>query len=344
MNPDTDTDTARRKLLLAGACLTGWPLAAFARTGRERVWASRALMGTRVDVAAQGPHPEALRDAIDAAFGRMSALAGLMSHYEPTSQVAAIGLAAGLQPVEVAPELMEVLRMAQDVARRTDGAFDATVGSLGTWHFDGPRPHGPAEPQIRRRLPNVGWRHLVLDEKRRTAYLTRRGMRVDLGGIAKLYILQAGLEALKAQGVHSALINGGGDVVAMSQRGDTPWRVGIRDPRAPQSLLATLPVRQGFVASSGDYERFFLQHGRRWHHVLDPRTGRPTEGVRGITLVADTLQGVNGLGTAAMVLGPDAGRELLRASEGTQALIASADGSLWASEPLRARLAPAAGG
>jgi thiamine biosynthesis lipoprotein len=341
------TDNARRKLLLAGACLTGWPLAVFARPthpARERVRAARALMGTRVDVAAQGPDPDVLRDAIDAAFTRMSALVAVMSHYEPTSQVSAIGLAAGLQPVEVAPELMEVLRMAQDVARRTDGAFDATVGSLGSWHFDGPNPHGPAEAQIRRRLRNVDWRDLVLDEGRRTAYLTRRGMRLDLGGIAKLHILQAGLEVLKAKGVRSALLNGGGDVIAMSERGDTPWRVGIRDPRAPQRLLATLPVRDGFVASSGDYERFFLQHGRRWHHVLDPRTGRPTEGVRGITLVADTLAGVNGLGAAGMVLGAHEGRELLRATPGTQALIACADDSLWISEPLRARLEAAPGG
>jgi FAD:protein FMN transferase len=190
----------------------------------------------------------------------------------------------------------------------------------------------------------VDWRALVLDERRNTAYLARRGMRLDLGGIAKLYILQAGLDALQERGVRSALVNGGGDVVAVSARGDAPWRVGIRDPRRPDRLLATLDVRSGFVASSGDYERFFVDGGRRWHHVLDPRTGQPTEGVRGITLVGETLEAVNGLGTAGMVLGPRAGREMLQRAEGTQALIASADGSLWISDALRQRLAPAPAG
>ncbi|GAB3767029.1 FAD:protein FMN transferase [Ramlibacter monticola] len=339
----TPADPARRRLLLAGACLAAWPLAASAARAPQRVRDSRALMGTRLDVAAQGPDAEALQRAIDAAFARMTALSALMSHYAPASQVSAIGLAAGLQPVEVAPELMQVLHMARDVARRTDGAFDPTVGALGLWHFDAPQSSIPTASEIRRRISSVDWRHLVLDERRQTAYLTERGMRLDLGGIAKLSILQSGLDTLQAHGVGTALVNGGGDVVACSQRGDAPWRVGIRDPRAPQRLLATLEVRSGFVASSGDYERFFVQDGRRWHHVLDPRTGRPTEGVRGITLVADSLEAVNGLGTAGMVLGARAGRELLRRGEGVEALIASADGGLWMTDRLRARLVPVAG-
>ena len=331
-------DSARRRLLLAGASLAAWPLAASAAP--QRVRASRTLMGTRVDVAAQGPDAESLQPAVDAAFARMSALAALMSHYEPTSQVCAIGLAAGVQPVEVAPELLQVLCMAREVARRTDGAFDPTVGALGLWHFDAPSSRLPAAAEFRRKLPSVDWRQLVLDERRQTAYLTQRGMRLDLGGIAKLSILQSGLDTLQAHGVRTALVNGGGDVVARSQRGDTPWRVGIRDPREPQRLLATIDIRNGFVASSGDYERFFVQEGRRWHHVLDPRTGRPTEGVRGITLVADTLEAVNGLGTAGMVLGARAGRDLLQRTDGVESLIAAADGSLWMTGRLRARLAP----
>ncbi|HEY0824191.1 MAG TPA: FAD:protein FMN transferase, partial [Ramlibacter sp.] len=299
------------------------------------------LMGTRVDIAAQGADPGLLRGAMAAAYARMAQLEALMSHYRLTSEVSAVGLASGLQPVEVAPELMQVLRMARAVSVRSEGAFDATVGSLGTWHFDPAHPAGPEPAQIRRRLPSVDWRNLVLDERRQTAYLAQRGMRLDLGGIAKLFILQAGMDTLKAHGVRSALVNGGGDVLALSEPADAPWRVGIRDPRAPQRLLATLDVRRGFVASSGDYERSFVAGDRRWHHVLDPRTGEPTRGVRGITLVADSLEGVNGFGAAGMVLGPRAGREFLRGIEGTEAIVAGADGSVWISERLGRQLRPA---
>lgn len=320
----------RRRLLAGGACLAAWPLAASALS--SPAWRdSRALMGTQVDITARGADALLLRQAADDAYARMAALVGQMSHYQVTSRVSAVGLAAGLQPVEVPRELMQVLQMAQAVSRRSDGAFDATVGSLGLWSFDPPR-------QLLQRQAGADWRSLQLDERRGTAYLARRGMRLDLGGIAKLYILQAGLDTLKSHGVRSALVNGGGDVLAMTAPGDAPWRVGIRNPHAPAKLLAQLEVQRGFVASSGDYERFFVQGGERWHHVLDPRTGRPARGVHGVTLVGDSLEAVNGLGAAAMVLGPREGRELLRRHSDAQALIASAGGELWVSEKLRGRL------
>ncbi|WBX99966.1 FAD:protein FMN transferase [Ramlibacter tataouinensis] len=334
-------DRGRRAILGAGACLAGWALTARAGVPDARLRDSRTLMGTQVDIAAQGADSGLLRAAVDAAFVRMGALEAVMSHYAPTSRLAAINLAAGIQPVPVPRELLEVLHMAADVSRRSSGAFDATIGSVGRWHFDPQAPRRPTDAYIREHLGAVDWRQLALDERAGTAYLRRRGMRLDLGGIAKLYILQEGLAALRSHGVRTALVNGGGDVVAMAAPGATPWRVGIRDPRAPAQLLASLELRDGFVASSGDYERFFLHDGRRYHHVLDPRTGYPSEGPRGVTLVGRELQAVNGLGAAAMVLGLARGRELIRSTEGVQGLIASASGELWLSPALRERLRPA---
>lgn len=333
-------DAGRRRLLVAGACLAGWAAGARADSGTKapRLRDSRAMMGTRVDIAACGDDPRVLRSAVDAAFARMQALVAEMSHYAPTSRVAAIGLASGLQPVPVSPELMQVLRMAGDVSRRSDGAFDVTVGSVGQWHFDPQDPRMPAAAYIRSHLHSVDYRQLVLDERAGTAYLRQRGMRLDLGGIAKLYILQAGLDTLRAHGVRTALANGGGDVVAVAAPGATPWRVGIRDPRAPAQLLAAMELRDGFVASSGDYERFFVRDGRRYHHVLDPRTGYPAQGPHGVTLVGRDLQAVNGLGAAAMVLGARGGRELIERTEGVEGLIASASGELWIAPRLRERL------
>ena len=120
----------------------------------------------------------------------------------------------------------------------------------------------------------------------------------------------------------------------------SPWRVGIRDPRAPQRLLAALDVRDGFVASSGDYERFVVRAGRRYHHVIDPRTGDPTQGPHGVTLVGRELEAVNGLGAAAMVLGLEHGRDLVRRTEGVEGLIAGGAGELWVTPSLRQRLQP----
>lgn len=340
--PAPPIDATRRRLAMGmavGACLAAWPVSGRARTESFRLRMSRPLMGTQVDIAVQGDDRAALEAAQRAAFARMAALAGMMSHYEITSRVSAINLAAGLLPVAIEPEMMQVLSMAQRVSRRTGGAFDVTIGSVGRWHFDAKNPRMPTPGYIASHLPHVDWRNLVLDEHAGTAYLAQRGMRVDLGGIAKLYILQAGLDTLRARGVASALINGGGDVVAMSAGAVRPWRVGVRDPRRPGTLLTTLDVREGFVASSGDYERYFERAGRRYHHVLDPRTGYPTQGPHGVTLVGPDLASVNGLATAAMVMRPTEQRELIRETRGVEALVAGRDGMLWTTPGMRTRLA-----
>lgn len=329
----------RRFIVSAGASLAAWPLAGSGRSDPPRHREARQMMGTRIDIATQAHDASLLRPAVDAAFERMAALTGMMSHYDPTSRVSAIGLAAGIQAVPIPPELMQVLQMAQDVSRRSGGAFDVTVGSVGRWHFDPADPRMPTHAHIRGHLPVVDHRNLVLDQRARTAYLTRRGMRLDLGGIAKLYILEAGLQTLRDRGVQTALINGGGDVLAMTARSSRPWRIGIRDPRQPQRLLAALDVRQGFVASSGDYERFFVRDGRRYHHVLDPKTGYPSQGPQGVTLVGETLESVNGLGAAAMVLGATAGRALIEQEGSVEGLIAGSEG-LWMTASLRERLLP----
>ena len=331
-------DAVRRRLLAGcalGACVASWPVAARERAGGVRLRESRAMMGTRVDIALQGLHAQPLQVALAASFARMAALEAMMSHYAATSRVAAINLMAGIAPVAVEPELMQVLAMARQVSRRSAGAFDVTIGSVGRWHFDPRDPRMPAPGYIAAHLRDVDWRNLVLDERAGTAYLTRRGMRIDLGGIAKLYILQAGLDVLRQHGVGQALVNGGGDVVATSDAGDRPWRVGIRDPRQPERLLGTIDLREGFVASSGDYERFFERDGRRYHHLIDPRTGYPAQGPRGVTLVGRDLAGVNGVGAAAMVLGARPARELVLGTAGLEALIAARDGDGWMTGGMR---------
>lgn len=261
-----------------------------------RVADARPMMGTAVEIVAEGPAEAELRDAVEAAYREMQRLVDQMSHYDPKSVVSEINRAAGARRVRIPPELAEVLAQARRLSQRTGGAFDITVGG---WPID--------------------WRKLQSD--RRSAFLAVKGMRLDPGGIAKLYILEAGRRRLEAAATR-ALVNGGGDVVAHSRA--SPWRVGIRDPRAPNRLLGSVLVTAGAVASSGDYEK--------GGHVIDPRTGRPAQRARGVTLVGP-VEAVNGLGPAIMVLGPEAGKKLV-AEAGVEALIVGADGALWRSPGL----------
>ncbi len=292
---------------------------------------ARPLMGTLVSMTVEGPRRDVLEQGANDAYREMSRLSDMMNHYNPDSVVSEINRQAGAQPVTVPRELMEVLAMARRVSERSEGAFDITVGSLKVWRFNPEKPGIPTPDEIRRALPLVNFRHVILNEKNRTVLLQQPGMRIDLGGIAKLYILDAGMQALKQRGITHAMINGGGDVVVMGKHRGRPWRIGIRHPRRDDALLGAVELTRGWVVTSGDYERYFFRDGKRYHHILDPRTGYPTEGPQQVTLVADDIVQVNGYSLAIMVRGQDWGRDLIARTPGLSGLIVSHDGEPWIS-------------
>ena len=303
-----------------------------------RVDDARPLMGTVVEIATEGADEKTVRAAIAAAWREMGRLIDMMSHYDPRSVVSAINDNAGVRPVPVPPELMAVLEMAQRLSERSQGAFDITVGSLKGWRFRPDDARAPSREEISAQLPKVDYRKLVLDSRARTAFLTERGMRIDPGGIAKLYILHAGMQALRRRGIARAMVNGGGDVEVTAPDGGTPWRVGVRDPRTPGRLLGVIEINRGFIVSSGDYERYFVRDGQRYHHILDPRTGYPAQGPHGVTLVSADLEAVNGLSVVIMVLGKRYGIERIASTPGLEGLIVDRDGSVWMSPGFHARL------
>lgn len=312
-------------------------IAATGNAESARIRDVRALMGTAVEVIAQGADEALLRRAVQAAYAEMERLSDMMNHHDPGSTVSAINDAAGHRAVQAPPELLEVIALALGLSERSAGAFDITVGALSGWRFRSDDPRIPPASEIAAQLSRVDYRKLRLDREKGSVFLAERGMRIDLGGIAKIYILEAGRRVLEARGVPRALLNGGGDVVAHSDEESPPWRVGVRDPREPARLLGLVELRRGCVASSGEYERYFFKDGKRYHHVLDPRTGYPTEGLRGVTLVSEQADAVNGLSVAVMVLGKS-GRKLLADSPGVDAITVDRDGELWMSRGMRKRL------
>lgn len=331
---------ARRRMVLALPLLACglWvpPVQAAATVYRLR----QPLMGTQLDMTLHGPDASLLALAAASALAEMNRLVQMMSRYQPTSELNAINLMAGLRPVKVSRELMDVLAMAQRAHLASEGAFDATVGSVQGWHFEAAHPGLPDAARVQQQLRLVGQsKALVLNAQQGTAYLQTRGTRLDLGGIGKLPILQAGMQRLQQHGVSNAMLNGGGDVVVSGQLHGHPWRVGLRDPRQPERLLGAVSLNQGWVAASGDYERFFMHQGQRLHHILDPRSGYPTRGTHGVALVSTQLSAINGMGAAIMVSGAAAAKALVASSPGVDALVADAEHGLWLSSGMAQRLA-----
>lgn len=255
--------------------------------------------------------------------GEMRRLEGILSAHLPGSDIAGIGEAAGVNPVKVAPETLEVLDTALQYAQLTDGAFDITLAPvLGLYNFSQLHPQWPTEEQLQDRLPLVDWRKVEVDGVRGTVFLPERGMKIDLGGIAKGYITDMAVEIMVAQGVEYGLVNAGGDIRLLGSKTDgSPWRVGIKDPQNPNAFFAVVEIAQGAIVTSGDYERFFIKDGIRYHHILDPQTGLPAHGVRSVTVTAPDAELADLLGTAIFVMGPKAGLALAESIPGVEALI-----------------------
>lgn len=335
-------DRLRRRLMLNAVPLLvtlPWLRPALADPTLRR--ASRVLMGTRVDLSAQADSPRHAAEvdaALAAAFDEMARQAALMSRYRPGSLVNALHRAAGRQALAVPAEMMAVLRMARNISERSTGNFDITVGAYDGWDFSAGHQNIPSSLEISSQRPLVDYRQVIIDETQSRVYLSHPGMKIDLGGIAKLPILQAGMACLRQRGVHNAMLNGGGDVLVHGQLQGRDWRVGVRDPRQPERLLGVVALNEGFVASSGDYERCFVRAGRRYHHVLDPRSGQPSRGPGGVALVSRRLEAINGLGAAIMVAGAEAGRRWLAALPSVDAMIAGPGQELWLSGGMEARL------
>ena len=303
--------------------------------------ARRTLMGTAVDITVADGSQAGVAQKVDAAFEAMQRLEGLMSRFDGSSALSRLNQSAGGPGIAIPREMLEVLQQGQALSRKTGGAFEPLLGQL-TAQAD--RDAGPLDnAQIRRLLPHARSSALHLDKHASRARLSDPLARIDLGGVAKLPILQAGLDALTQSGLRGCMVNGGGDVLASRRADGQPWRIGVRDGLQPDRLLAVVPLREGIVASSGDYERYVTIGGTRYHHIIDPKTGRPTAGIHGVTLVAETVDQVNGLGTAAMVAGPARASRSLQGWGVPEFIVMHADRTVEIGDALTGKLQPPPG-
>lgn len=279
-------------------------------------------MGTLVRLVLFAPDPRVASAAARAALDRVGELDAALSDYRDSSEVSRLGRAAGGPPVRVGPDLFAVLERAQDVGRRSGGAFDVTVGPLvRLWRRtlrtgDWPDPARRAEA-----LSCVGIDKMHLDPVERTVRLDRAGMRIDLGGIAKGYAGDQALRVLRARQVSSALIAVGGDVVA----GDAPpgeggWVVAV-EPDDETGARESLLLRRAAVSTSGDREQWVERDGVRYSHILDPRTGIGLSGRRRATVVAAEGVTADSLATAACVLGIPEAVALVESTPGAEAIV-----------------------
>lgn len=305
-------------LIVAVLALSWWRL----QPADESLRRTRLLMGTVVEIVARGEQAD---DAIEAAFAEMARLEKLLSRHLEDSDVSR--LSASEKGGRVAAETAEVIALGLDVARISHGAFDLTLGRVkALWKMESDAPLVPSQQELADALSGVGPQALTLTGEQ----VSKRSpeLQVDLGGIAKGYIVDRAVATLKQQGIRSAAVNAGGDMYLLGPNQDRPWRIGIQHPRDSQAVLATVSVSDRAVVTSGDYERFFERDGVRYHHIFDPQSGLPSQLCQSVSILAESVALGDALATAVFVLGPRAGLKLIEKYPQTEALIVAADGTL----------------
>lgn len=274
----------------------------------------RGLMGTLWTIeAVHHGEPRRAAQAIEAAYAELTRIDLLMSDYKPQSPLSAINRAAGAGFVEVPAELTAIIRRGIAVSEATDGAFDITwrgMGKIWDWASDDFRPPSPETVAAAR--SRINFRNIQISGNR--VRLTISGMSIGLGAIAKGYAVDRATAVLRHAGFADTMVVGGGDMRLSGTHGGDDWRLGIQHPRGERGqLLGRVRLRDAALVTSGDYERFKIVNGVRYHHILDPRTGYPSTPCQAVSVIAPSAEQANVWAMSMFVLGPEKGLALARA-------------------------------
>jgi FAD:protein FMN transferase len=300
----------------------------------EWLYRDEAIMGTRCAVELWASDRSAGEAAMEAVFADMRRIDMLMSTYKQDSQVSRVNAGAAKAPVPVSKELFDLLVTAQEYSRLSSGVFDITYASVG-YLYDYRAHVRPDDKAIASALPGVDYRQLKLDPAKRTVAFGKPGMRIDLGGIAKGHAVDRGIQLLKARGFTHAMVNSGGDTRVMGDREGKPWMIGIRHPDRKDEVVLRMPLEDAAFSTSGDYERFFEEGGVRYHHILDPKTGRSPHAVRSVTIIASNATRTDGLSKTVFILGPEKGLAFINSLPDADAIVIAADGKVSYSKGLQ---------
>jgi thiamine biosynthesis lipoprotein len=263
------------------------------------------MMGTIIKIVIVGVEEAEAAPVVNAALAEMHRLEGVLSEWQPDSEISRINQAAGLHPVEVGPDTLRNVEVSNEVSKWSDGAFDLSWAALrDLYTFQPGKERVPTQAELDQRLPLINWHDIVVDKKKSTVFLKKKGMLLGTGGIAKGYALDRAADILQKGGLSNYMIFGGGQVLVHGKKGDRLWRVGIQHPRM-DDYFAFLELTDASISTSGDYEHAFFKDGKRWHHIVDLSTGRPVEHTSSVTVVCPSGFYGDAVDTAMFIMGAD---------------------------------------
>jgi thiamine biosynthesis lipoprotein len=295
--------------------------------GQERkyvtVQRTQKLMGSRFDITVVAANEEIGYINIDEAVAEITRIENLISSWNPESETSLINKNAGIQPVKVSMELFKLIERTKQISEITDGAFDISYSSMDEiWKFDGSMTYMPTKEAIRKSIAKVGYEKIILNSDDQTVFLKENGMKISFGAIGKGYAADKAKELLVSKQVVAGIINASGDLTTWGTKASgEKWLIGIANPLSKDKIFSWLPIVESSVATSGNYEKFVIFDGKKYTHIIDPRTGYPSQGVNSVSIFAKSAELCDALATAVFIMGKEAGLSLINQLGGTEVIL-----------------------
>jgi thiamine biosynthesis lipoprotein len=284
------------------------------------------LMGTLVEITVRDADHEKANRAIDLAFDEMARLEKLMSSYRPDSEISNLNQESGRGFIRFSPEALEVVQRGIYWGEQSYGALDITIGPVtDLWRFEEDHKTVPAPEILEQAVRLVDFQNIQIDDV--MVRLAKPGMSINLGAVAKGYAVDRAMQVLTGQKIEHALVNAGGDLMALGRRSEKrAWRIGLQHPREPEDMIASFEFSGRAVATSGDYQRYFIHEGNRYHHILNPADGKPAKQVISATVLGPTVMDADAIATAVFVMGPEKGIHWIDQLDGVEGMVVNASG------------------
>ena len=281
------------------------------------------LMGTRFELVAISEDEQLANEAIEAGIKEIRRIEALISEWQPTSQTSAINRSAGGMAVSVDEELYELIRRSIRISELTGGAFDITWAAADRiWKFDGTKTEMPSPEAVANSVRHIGYQKIRLIPETHSVFLKEEGMKIGFGAIGKGYAANRARDLMRGMGIKSGVVNAAGDMVTWGKQADgQPWFVGIADPAEQDKVFSWLTADETAVVTSGNYEKFVDINGKRYGHIIDPRTGYPVTGLKSVTVICPDAELADALATSVFVLGQEEGLYLINQLKGVECML-----------------------
>ncbi len=295
------------------------------------------LMGSRYEITVVAANQAEADRFIDLAIGEIDRIEKLISEWKSDTEVAEINRQAGIHPVRVSDELYNLIVRSNLISDITAGAFDISYASMDrVWKYDGSMTRMPTEEEIKQSVARIGFRHILLDKEKQTVFLDKQGMKIGFGAIGKGYSADKASDLLEARGVKGGIINASGDLTTWGTQPDgSPWMVGISNPLDHNKVFSWFPLSNRAVVTSGNYEKFVEFEGKRYSHIIDPRTGYPASGLASVTVFAPKAELADALATAIFVMGKEVGLDFVNQLKEIECVMVDDQGRIFTSNDIQ---------